>query len=430
MKPLCLIASYGGSGSTFLTSALQSVAASRYDFAHVHGAPTSEFLGIPVFNRLTLGSEGPFSKDRELPRDSKVILIYRDPAEAYLSRCSFKHFLHIWSETDYLAEVFGCMEVSERIFNKLWQKHKLEDRDILDLNQFIDLWRAYAGNNRHDICFVRYERLAEAWSELLDFLKIEETGPSVMEGFAPRPRKVPEETAIIFASLRAKINAWPPIEVFPMEDGSAQAISHPIQVFPITLRDTVFTIEAPKAGANDSIERISVIADIVKTHFGSDVRLMNYQNYHSREVDFLGLFGLRDMVVTAQPDLPQWNQVKITTRELIFHLLYDRSFFRDGMEYLIQPVMSSGSWEVQRLSRSCGLVRAFLGKLRYTPQSIMFPDDVSAVKVVAHLRRQDICGGILFEGPEADEFPEKMRRGVQTRSKPLKSASQQVQEST
>lgn len=415
MIPTCLIASYGGSGSTFLAKALKSIASSHYAFDHVHSVPANNFLGIPIFNRLTQHSEGPFSKEVELPKSSKVILIYRDPAEAYLSRCSFKHFLHIWSETDRIEQVFGDEDITKEAFNRAWRIHEREGRDILDLKRFIALWRDYAQRHRHDICFVRYEQLAEAWPQLLDFLKISEKDASAIQGFAPSSRMVPSDVAQMFSAFRAEMASWPPIEIFNQADadGPVPTALGPVQ--PLRLENTVFSANSLGAGASDALARFSLVQDIVKTWFDTDVRLPPYRNYHSPEIDFFELFGVNDLVMARSDDDPPREQVPLTVRQLIFHLLYDSSFFRDDVEYLIQPDLYPNAAEVQKLAWWRGIDRAFLDKIRYTPKNRIFNETFDSVKVVAHLRRQDICGEVLFAGLNTGEVPESVMGSIQSR---------------
>lgn len=214
MKNLCLVASYGGSGSTYLVHQL-SKSTQSYEFIHTHTLPTNDKVGLPIFNNLTGHNEGPFSRGFCLPENTKIIVIYRDPEKAYKSRCSLKHYCHIWSETDKFISELGSdfqfeLHESRKRFNKLWQDYKSEGKDLLELESYLDTWRDFAQLRMFDIAFVKYESLGYQSFKMASFLNIE---PVDFSGFKVSERKLDKSTSEMFA-YKEKWQSLADFEVF------------------------------------------------------------------------------------------------------------------------------------------------------------------------------------------------------------------------
>jgi hypothetical protein len=409
--PTCIVASYGGSGSTFLRNLLAQHLPGWRLF-HSHAIPTTDTLGIPVFNQLTGGGEGPFSRSIPLQPDAKIVVIYRDPAAAYLSRCSFKHFLHIWSGTARLKAIMGD-EVSPAVFQAQWKVHKEAGRDILDMAGFLAAWRRYAALGHHDIAFVRYEAFAEAWPQLAVFLGIEATDGEAAAGFRPVGRSVDPHTAAMFADLSADVAARPAFEAFRREgEGETPPPTRP--AFDVT--GSCFTVDGLTAGAADSIDRLAVAVNVITSVLGIPFLVTSYRNYHAPDIDFFDIFGLYDAFQKLEPEnVENLDQVSLTMTDAIFYMLYDCSFFKPSTFYKIKADVYPNNYRVNYINRYYNIKRSFYDSLTFKPKEKIFPDDPAALKVVVHLRRGDISGDALFDGIDESTIPEKTRQGIHRR---------------
>lgn len=409
--PNILVASYGGSGSTFLTSALEKASVVRGVIRHVHAAPDN-FLGIPVFNRFTGHSEGPFSRKHELPESFKTVFIYRDPARAIRSRGCFKHFMHLWSETEVVSQLFGKSAPSTEGFRALWAKSKRAGEDIFRLEQYFKQWEDYAAKQRHDIAFVKYEELKTHWEALLSWLDLP---TQALKGFESVNRELSPEDERPYRALKALQAERPGFQVFDSTrtpDSPAAQLNLRSEKAP----ERVFRIVPPRAGASDAMSRVALAYDIL-CHTGSDpIHLAEYQNYHSPNADFFALFNVdkvpRVILAGQKPNITP--ALTLTTTELVFFLLYDPTELeREGtIEILANEYPHAQA--AQNFRRWFHLDSTFQSALSYSPGPNPFSGQ-TGVNVVIHLRRGDVSGDALFRskkrswwfGAKAPRIPQK-----------------------
>ncbi|RDV26570.1 hypothetical protein DXV75_06130 [Alteromonas aestuariivivens] len=191
-------------------------ATSQYEFIHSHTIPVRGKVGLPVFNRFTGHNEGPFSKYFSLPESTKIVIIYRDPAKAYKSRCSLKHYCHIWSETEKFEKELGPgfdidNKESRKKFNDLWNDKKSVNQDVLDLMRFMQIWQEFANESPYEIAFVEYESLHQCSAEICEFLGIKNLDFS---GFKISDRSV-DETLLKVFPITSPFSNLAPFKSFP-----------------------------------------------------------------------------------------------------------------------------------------------------------------------------------------------------------------------
>lgn len=417
MKKLCLIASYGGSGSTYLTHLIQNKFP-EYNCYHTHSLPEIDAnrIGVPIFNKFTKHHvEGPFSRDFDLPKTSKIVFIYRNPSEAYLSRCCFKQFVHIWSETDYFYSVVG-EEPSEEKFIKEWEVKLSKKEDILNLSNYFSAWQCFAEKQIYDVAFVKYEELDKAWPKLFEFLGGKDEDFEPLIDFVPARRATPEPISEIYCDLNKIMKALPYIQTFKMQDTPLEWSKPDFKARKRLLNFSV-TIASVDAGVSDAISRIGLAYDVIKTVFDVDVSIESYSNYHSEEIDFFEFFGIKNAFTIVEP-VEEGTSDTIRTKSLrlsdfIYYALHNLDFFKENEHYRIVPDVYQNDVRLGVFRSYLGLNESFFNKLSYTPTAHYFPYQSSSKKVVIHLRRSDICGNQLREAEP--ELPEKMLDRIQSR---------------
>lgn len=415
MKRPCIIASYGGSGSAFLTDVLKQIPNTLYSYEHVHGVPTSDFLGVPIFNRYTGHNEGPFSKSIELSRDAKVIVIYRNLAEAYQSQAGFKHFMHIWSDTDRMRDVFGHSQPTEEIFNQKWVEYRQKGQDILFLEDYLDRWRKYAELGKHDIAFVKYENLREEWKNLVSFLSISVGGHSELGEIEPHSKVVTKEASKIFGEVSKKLESWDPFELFPRRHNMIVEKGNEVVEDRKPLPGSSFTCIKLGAGASDAIGRLGVAFDAIRSNYDVEFILPEYSNYHSRALDFFELFGIKKAYCSSGNASDLRPELRLSLSECIYLILFDRDLISDGHHYIIEADIYDGDFRIEQLRKYGRFRRMFSDRFSYTPRSLPFSSDPQVVKATFHLRRQDICGLYLFLDDDTEQVPTDIRSDIHGR---------------
>lgn len=384
-----LVASYGGSGSTFLRNTIAGHTGKGTEVLHSHAAPTT-FLGIPVFNRFTGQGEGPLSREIELSRESKIIYIFRDPAQAIASRGSYKHFMHLWSETEYATRVFGHATPSEEAFMSAWNRAKRESRDIFGLFDHFSLWKNYASLGKHDIAFVKYEALGEHWESLVDWLDLNRDVRLL--GFVPKKRLVTDGEKERCQELATALDQEASLAIYGKSAAPAERdISVPPSQGAVANRS--FRVIAPHAGAADAFERIGIAYEVIASSFADQVELERYQNYHSPETDFFSLFSVGELPrvsVVSSKGLSSDAVEKLTASELIFWLLFQPSFFNRGKAFEVTALTYRSDPAVRHFRRWFRLTESFSGAIQYRPSSDPF-EGARGLRVVAHLRRGDVA---------------------------------------
>jgi hypothetical protein len=400
MKKMLLIASYGGSGSTYLANRLHDLVSDEFDIFHTHTIPQDGKVGIPVFNRLTGHNEGPVSRYIGLPAGSRIVIIYRSPAEAYLSRCSYKHFLHIWSDTPRIRELFPEPPTREQFLEK-WSEFRASQNDILGMSEYLHIWKEYARSSEYDLTFVKYEDLRQNGPALLEFLGLEEATEDPFSGFDPVSRDIPENVSVIFEGLQATLDDWPAMETFPAS--TPPALEPPERACrKMERRNTYFTITGIGAGASDVVARMSMCYDVVTSVLNAGFILPDYRNYHSPELDFFALYGIKD-AFSQNDDVAtdNLNTVELTFSDFVFQALFDKDFFQDNTFYKIKADIYENDFRLFYIRKAFQIERKFMDALSYTPSGSIFSDQDGVVKVTIHLRRNDICGH-LFEAAGLD----------------------------
>jgi len=413
-KRLCIVASYGGSGSTFLAEKIAALPRKPYAQQHVHGVPSENFLGIPVFNPYTDSAEGAFSQTIECPRDAKIILIYRDPSSAYMSRASHQHFLNIWSDTDIADKVFQSNEKDAKRYFKEKKEWEARGEDIFHYAEYMRRWRDYAEAGLHDICFVKYEHLDEAWNGLLEFLEVDPSTVDPLTEFKAKAREIPEHVAPLHADLKAQMATYPNLEVFK---GNPETLAaRQSRTYPRKLNGTRFACLPVGAGANDALSRIGLVHDVVTAFYDAPFALVDYKNYHAPETDFFKVYNLEDGFERIAKDDLDADAVEMPLSELVYKLMFDDSELDSGKQILIKPDIYPGDKRVRRLMRYMEFDKmAFLKKARYVASEDVFNPSSDAAKVVFHLRRQDICGNELLDDAMRDAIPPHSLKGIHYR---------------
>lgn len=397
MKEKLVIASYGGSGSTFLAHEINSNG--QYSVAHTHACPdlNNERLGIPVFNQLTGGAEGPFSKSCFLSEEIKVIIIVRKPSEAYDSRAGFKHFCHLWSGSSYFDEILGNkklpIEEFGDVFRRKW-KACLDDKiDVMNLSGWLDNWFKYSKISNHEIYFLKYEDIAIKEKELAEFLNI----PLSFTKFSPSERVVKSPTLDIFKSLDTRYDSLNSKKL-----SRVYFDTKPKEMYKPKLQNVSFHIKGMRAGAGDAISRLGKVYLCIDFLLGAKVSVEHYVNYHCKELDFLSLYGVRDLLDKGDNE----NCVALSLKDFSYYCLYSRDFFitNEKVTYEIDLTDQSEMRYLDKLIREFDIPRNFLKYLSYKPsESIEHYFSKGTFKVVAHFRRNDILGKIFC--PEIERGP-------------------------
>jgi hypothetical protein len=181
------------------------------------------------------------------------------------------------------------------------------------------------------------------------------------------------------------------------------------------LKNSSFTFSEIGAGASDALKRMGVAYDIVTSLFDIAFRLPSYQNYHSPELDFLEVFGLR----TAFNGAIAGETARPSRRERISSLIerFETSGveLEDGLDYIFVPDVYDSDVIFKEFKKRFIVEPKFLGYLSYTPLQHVFLPRAGSKKVVVHLRRQDIIGFALFSGLRDEDIPNSLRKWVQSR---------------
>ena len=397
MKERLIIASYGGSGSTYLAHEINTTG--RYLVSHTHACPSPENkgLGVPVFNRYTGGAEGPFSEFCFLPDNVKVIIVVRTPSEAYDSRAGFKHFCHLWSESSYFNEILGGeferLEDAESIFTGIWKLFLDQRKDIMNLSGWLDAWFNYSKMSNHDIYFLKYEDIGEKENDLENFLNVRLN----LSDFEPSKRKVKPLTAEIFCKQDIEYSVKKSKTLSNSSNSTCDR-----QIYKPNIQNVDFRIKGMKAGAGDAIGRLGKIFSCIKFLFNAKVSIEPYVNYHCKDLDFLESYGVKDIL----DDIDSVDCKPLSIRAFAFNSLFKKDFFvsERKVTYEIDLTDQSEMKYLDKLIREFNIPKNFLELLTYHPSQCSnnyFSDD--SFKVVAHFRRNDILGRIF--SPEIEKGP-------------------------
>lgn len=397
MKERLIIATYGGSGSTFLTNEIEK--SKKYKVAHTHACPNTRdsVLGIPVFNRLTNGSEGPFSKSQFITADSKIVIVIRKPSEAYDSRLSFKHFCHLWHESTYFKDIVSSndnlsFEDYREIFNERLKEYKADNKDILNLKGWLSSWNDFAENTAHPVYLIKYEDFYLNRLELSSFLNLNLD----MEGFEKRVRRVKPATEDSFKELdyeytrvKSGILNKNKSNIFYAKKAKSRKVK------------SQFHFSGMKAGVGDAINRFALAYSCVKGIFDSEVSISPYTNYHCNELDFLKLYGIDDFVSVQEVDKTK----RLTIREFCYYCLYSHEYFnKKGITFEIDLSEQFSKDLLVRVCQEFDIKNNFHQLLNFRTErssSDYFSHD--SFKIVAHFRRNDIVGKIFK--PDIDWGP-------------------------
>jgi hypothetical protein len=162
-----------------------------------------------------------------------------------------------------------------------------------------------------------------------------------------------------------------------------------------------FTCENIGGEANDAIKRIGLVHDIM-SHYAKDVAfvLPDYLNYHCPGLDFLDLFGIRDFPHHTEPSRYS-RRIEMRSSELLEDIWNHRLNVQPGVLYVVKPDIQHGPKNrnklIDALIERDGFEETFRTKLRYLPKSNPFSLQPDSWKITLHMRRNDICGGFLFE---------------------------------
>lgn len=184
---------------------------------------------------------------------------------------------------------------------------------------------------------------------------------------------------------------------------------------PLDLQTSTFTVANLYSGASDALGRIALVYDVFTTAANISFVLPEYSNYHARDLDFLQIFGLREAF--PPPSFAPSEIVHLSFDHLVDALLGAGLHLTNGCHYVVDGREAYGQHPaLARFRQSHSLRRTFHSFMQYRPTSSVFDLNNGNVKVVIHLRRNDICGEALFGGlPESDLPPESIRRGIQPR---------------
>lgn len=175
------------------------------------------------------------------------------------------------------------------------------------------------------------------------------------------------------------------------------------------LENSIYTVPQMIAGASDAINRLAAIHDVM-ARYAPDVgfRLPPYQNYHCKDLNFFDLFGLSSLfpAFVAEDDTRGRQPVTLKFSELVTRLVDGSMTWPPHTLYTIQPDVYHFPWhenaQILQLEQRDGVTPRLRDKLDYTPQADPFDRNTAASRVVIHLRRKDICGGMLFHGAPQD----------------------------
>jgi len=388
--PLCIVSSYGGSGSTFLIDKIKELCPT-FKFFHNHAPPINGILGAPLFNPVTGGAEGPYSQWLELPRGSKIIIIYRKPSEAYLSRVCYEHFSHIWYGSPNYKKVLGSefLGLSHDQRNQLFTQKKIEHEskslDILGLEDYFQNWKSYAKKKQVDIAFVKYESLNTSWNQLLHFLNSQDkVTMNDLSDFDAKTREVPDKIRAIFHNFEYQLKDDPNY----MESLAGQTVNKPLEKIAI---DAVFTVENLGAGFGDSFSRINEAYNFIKYFTSMKFIRPEYSNYHCKELDFIDLFNIKGDLPRSDVNHYKVNHIRFS--DFVFQVLYDRNFLQSQTLYSITIDLYPHDFKSKfykllfdipnTLLETVSLKESF----EYSPN---FSQTDHIYKVVFHLRRSDI----------------------------------------
>jgi hypothetical protein len=182
----------------------------------------------------------------------------------------------------------------------------------------------------------------------------------------------------------------------------------------IPLRGSIFVPARIGAGAGDALARAALVHDVVTSAFDTAFCLPDYRNYHSPELDFLEILGLRAAFSDRETQSSPSPEVQLDLTTLVQRAVGDGPPLLDGHRYIVSVSASEKNIDLTRFRARFDLRRNFFSKVRYTPSRQVFDDRPGVVKAVLHLRRNDICGAALFAGTAGEAVPEKVRYGIQS----------------
>lgn len=387
MRPKLIIASFGGSGSTYLTKKLKQFANNKYELMHSHASPDSaDFLGLPVFN-LNGAVEGPFSKDLEMPSGTKIVLILRTPSQAFRSRFSYKHFQNLWSGSQLEKDKELFFEDQKAFFK--FSKQCLEDeRDPLFFESYMRAWLALMENKKADVLFLKYEHLSHLGNQVKTFLEID--ADLDFSDFSARDREVDD---VAKAALKSADELYAGLPEFTSSAAQNNTVKEQTSFPKIDLN---IAIDFLGAGAGDAISRYLDFYDFVSTVSNHELVKFNYVNYHCKELDFFELFN----VPGRQVDESSFEKIEsLSLLDLVYLILLNPSSFNANTLYKISLKNQADFSSIKYFKRLFNIPSIARKKLTYCSkldnESIKFSADESVSKLVVHLRRSDIVGRLI-----------------------------------
>lgn len=183
----------------------------------------------------------------------------------------------------------------------------------------------------------------------------------------------------------------------------------------IPMPGSVFSVVPPKAGASDALGRIALAYNVVTTY--CDIRFEHeaYKNYHAADFDFNAALGFSTAFPAVSDGALRGDIRSLPLSDVVKGLLAGECPLCDGARYRIIADMYGSDPTIRELRLTLGLTETFFSHLDYTPQSRAFRSG-ARMKVVFHLRRQDIAGRGLLKGMTLEDLPPKLRRGLHFRT--------------
>jgi hypothetical protein len=392
-----IVASYGGSGSTFITKKVKELVPDAHVY-HTHATPSnSKLLGIPTLNTHTGHAEGPLSNWRSIGGDDKVIIICRNPAEAYMSRACYKHFSHIWFGHSYYKVVMGegaqkNYQEGQEHFNKIWPSYITSNKDILNLRLYLEEWWDFCLQNKPNVIFLKYEDLNDNINTLLEFLSINTT--DTQHGFTPIKREIPNKIEGLFKETTDFYNNLPSCKIFFDENS--------VFLPPILSNEHVnstFTIVGGDSGFGDFFARYEIVYDFVKNATNLNFYHTNYINYHSSEIDMFSYLDFDKNEVDSKEKAKGLEDLEIDFTDFLSGFLSRKDFLKNDINYIIRANCYKND---NKLNFYCSFIKNLFAinlvpKIKLAPLDDRFFTSNSSLKVVFHLRRSDIIYNEISE---------------------------------
>lgn len=381
MKQKIIIASYGGSGSTFLAKKVHQISPTAKVY-HTHSVPVDGVIGVPTKNEFTGHDEGPLSNWIPLDQHTKTIVIVRNPAEAYLSRACFKHFAHIWYGTDRFRKILGNVanfDEGQTRFTEIWHEYIKNHKDILDLRKYLELWIDAIKLNQQKILFIKYEELTQNWQAVESFLEVNESDKdSINTEFSAKSREV----SVNIAKLMEKATSL--YESLPSVLETNDVTEDKLKVEKIDTNST-FTVTGLNAGFGDSFSRMDLVYRFLKQYSNLSFVLPEYQNYHSKNFDFFNFFQFS----SESEKNPNSKVVELKFSQLIPLLIADKNFIENDTHYVIEADLYPGASELTFYPYISD-ENSLKNKAKLSVTDSVFSTNTGEFKIAIHLRRSDI----------------------------------------